>query len=64
MTEFMLRDAAAAMSFNYVALRYFNVAGADPEGRAGQYDLRVPRISSRLHARQPWASGTASMSTA
>ncbi len=36
MTEFMLRDAAAAYDFDYVALRYFNVAGADPEGRAGQ----------------------------
>lgn len=36
MTEFMLADVARAHSFNYVALRYFNVAGADPEGRAGQ----------------------------
>ncbi|MGR9237433.1 UDP-glucose 4-epimerase GalE [Rhizobium leguminosarum] len=36
MTEFMLRDAAAAYDFNYVALRYFNVAGADPHHRAGQ----------------------------
>lgn len=36
MTEFMLRDVAAAHDFNYCALRYFNVAGADPEGRSGQ----------------------------
>ncbi len=36
MTEWMLRDAAAAHGLNYVALRYFNVAGADPEGRSGQ----------------------------
>jgi UDP-glucose 4-epimerase len=36
MTERMLEDAAAAYSFNYGALRYFNVAGADPRGRAGQ----------------------------
>ncbi|MBC7986098.1 MAG: UDP-glucose 4-epimerase GalE [Sphingomonadaceae bacterium] len=36
MTETMLRDAAAAHGFNYGALRYFNVAGADPAGRAGQ----------------------------
>jgi UDP-glucose 4-epimerase len=36
MTERMLEDAAAAHPFNYGALRYFNVAGADPEGRAGQ----------------------------
>jgi UDP-glucose 4-epimerase len=36
MTERMLEDAAAAHPFNYGALRYFNVAGADPKGRAGQ----------------------------
>jgi UDP-glucose 4-epimerase len=36
MTEIMLRDTAAAHDFNYVALRYFNVAGADPQGRCGQ----------------------------
>ncbi|MES2442210.1 MAG: UDP-glucose 4-epimerase GalE [Pseudomonadota bacterium] len=36
MTELMLRDVAAAHPFNYCALRYFNVAGADPEGRTGQ----------------------------
>jgi UDP-glucose 4-epimerase len=36
MTERMLADSAAAYGFNYGALRYFNVAGADPEGRAGQ----------------------------
>jgi UDP-glucose 4-epimerase len=36
MTERMLADAAAAHPFNYGALRYFNVAGADPQGRAGQ----------------------------
>ena len=34
MTERMLADAAAALPFNYAALRYFNVAGADPDGRA------------------------------
>ncbi len=36
MTERMLSDASAAYSFNYGALRYFNVAGADPQGRTGQ----------------------------
>lgn len=36
MTERMLSDASAAYPFNYGALRYFNVAGADPQGRAGQ----------------------------
>ena len=36
MTELMLADAAAAHPLNYAALRYFNVAGADPNGRSGQ----------------------------
>jgi UDP-glucose 4-epimerase len=36
MTEFMLKDVAAAHPINYCALRYFNVAGADPQGRSGQ----------------------------
>ncbi len=36
MTELMLRDTAAAHDFHYTALRYFNVAGADPRGRTGQ----------------------------
>jgi UDP-glucose 4-epimerase len=36
MTEMMLRDASAAHGFNYAALRYFNVSGADPNGRSGQ----------------------------
>jgi UDP-glucose 4-epimerase len=36
MTEMMLADTARAHDFRYVALRYFNVAGADPKGRSGQ----------------------------
>ena len=36
MTEWMLRDVAAVNPLTYVALRYFNVAGADPAGRIGQ----------------------------
>jgi UDP-glucose 4-epimerase len=36
MTETMLRDAAAAHGLRYAALRYFNVAGADPRQRTGQ----------------------------
>ena len=36
MTEAMLKDVAAAHPMNYCALRYFNVAGADPQGRSGQ----------------------------
>ncbi|ABE38846.1 UDP-galactose 4-epimerase [Rhodopseudomonas palustris BisB5] len=35
MTEIMLHDTASACGMNYVALRYFNVAGADPQARIG-----------------------------
>jgi UDP-glucose 4-epimerase len=36
MTEIMLRDACTAHGLDYVILRYFNVAGADPKLRTGQ----------------------------
>ena len=36
MTERMLADSSRAYDFRYTALRYFNVAGADPQGRTGQ----------------------------
>ena len=36
MAERILADASEAHNFNYCILRYFNVAGADPKGRAGQ----------------------------
>ena len=36
MVEWMLEDTAKATDLSYVALRYFNVAGADPLGRTGQ----------------------------
>ncbi len=36
MSEWMLQDTAKAHDLNYVILRYFNVAGADPKGRVGQ----------------------------
>lgn len=36
MSEQMLADSGAAYGLRYVALRYFNVAGADPHGRLGQ----------------------------
>lgn len=36
MSEWMLRDISAAHGINYAALRYFNVAGADPQARMGQ----------------------------
>jgi UDP-glucose 4-epimerase len=36
MSEWMIADAARAHGMRYAVLRYFNVAGADPQGRAGQ----------------------------
>src|SRR5690606_374387 len=36
MTEWMLRDVTEAHDMTFAALRYFNVAGGDPEGRVGQ----------------------------
>src|SRR3546814_14995499 len=45
MVEWMLRDAASAHDLRYIALRYFNVAGADRLGRAGQAD---PQATDRM----------------
>jgi UDP-glucose 4-epimerase len=44
MTEWMLRDSHAAYGLQYVALRYFNVAGADPRGRIGQSTPRATHL--------------------
>jgi UDP-glucose 4-epimerase len=44
MTELMLRDASIAHDLTYVALRYFNVAGADPKGRSGQSTPRATHL--------------------
>ena len=44
MTEIMLADSAIAHDFRYVALRYFNVAGADPKGRSGQSTPRATHL--------------------
>jgi len=44
MTEWMLRDASRAHDFSHVALRYFNVAGADPGGRSGQATPRATHL--------------------
>lgn len=44
MTEMMLRDSHFAYGLNYVALRYFNVAGADPRGRSGQSTPRATHL--------------------
>lgn len=45
MTEWMLRDAAAVNDLTYVALRYFNVAGSDPECRIGQSTKRATLLT-------------------
>ena len=44
MTELMLADTARAHDLRYVALRYFNVAGADPRGRTGQSTPRATHL--------------------
>ena len=44
MTEIMLADTARAHDLRYVALRYFNVAGADPNGRSGQSTPRATHL--------------------
>lgn len=46
-TEWMLEDAARAYGFRYVALRYFNVAGADPKSRTGQSSPRATHLIKR-----------------
>ena len=47
MTEWMLEDASRAHDFGYVALRYFNVAGADARGRTGQSSPRATHLIKR-----------------
>ncbi len=44
MTETMLADTASAHPLRFVALRYFNVAGADPQGRSGQSTPRATHL--------------------
>jgi UDP-glucose 4-epimerase len=44
MTEWMLEDTGRAHGLRHVALRYFNVAGADPKGRAGQSTPRATHL--------------------
>ena len=47
MVEWMLEDAARAHDFRYVALRYFNVAGADSKGRLGQSAANATHLIKR-----------------
>lgn len=54
MTEIMLRDVAIAHELNYVVLRYFNVAGADPQLRCG---IAVPGATHLLKVAVEAATG-------
>ena len=47
MTEWILRDTAAAHDLRFGILRYFNVAGADPAGRTGQSTPRATHLIKR-----------------
>jgi len=47
MVEGILKDLARATALRYIALRYFNVAGADPEGRIGQAYREATHLITR-----------------
>ena len=47
MVEWMLQDASRAHDLRHVALRYFNVAGADPKGRLGQSTPNATHLIKR-----------------
>lgn len=51
MSERILEDAAAAHRISYMTLRYFNVAGADPKGRAGEIGNQLILLKSRRRLR-------------
>jgi UDP-glucose 4-epimerase len=45
--ENVLDDLGAASEFTYISLRYFNVAGADPEGQLGQVSKETTHLITR-----------------
>jgi UDP-glucose 4-epimerase len=47
MTEWMLEDSSRTYDFRHVVLRYFNVAGADPQGRTGQSTPKATHLIKR-----------------
>ena len=47
MTEWMVEDTGRAHDLRYTILRYFNVAGADPEGRTGQSTPKATHLIKR-----------------
>lgn len=44
MSEWMIQDYGATSDLRYVILRYFNVAGAEPEGRLGQFSANATHL--------------------
>jgi len=59
MVEWMLEDTAKAHDLSYLVLRYFNVAGADPQGRIGQSTPNATHlikvaVQTALGRRQAW----------
>jgi UDP-glucose 4-epimerase len=60
MSEWILRDLAAVGALRYVSLRYFNVAGSDPQGRIGQATrhatLLVKVACEAIVGRRPYVS--------
>ena len=59
MTEIMLRDASRAHRMGHVILRYFNVAGADPQGRTGQSSAAATHLT-KVAGKRPWDCGQSS----
>ena len=47
MVEQILRDFSAASGLRYISLRYFNVAGADPDGKIGQAYKNATHLITR-----------------
>ena len=64
MTEIDARRCGAAHELRYVALRYFNVAGADPQGRSGQSTPRATHLIKVACAGGARASGLISKCSA
>ncbi len=64
MTEIMLHDVASAHGMSYVVLRYFNVAGADPQGRIGLATVGATAPPQDCGRSRPPDSAPRSMSTA
>ena len=63
MSEWILEDVAASCRLKFVCLRYFNVAGADRHGRAGQSSpnaTHLPTCAARTSRRSSWPTSAGS----